>query len=179
HAYKLNLDGNKLDLKLRMQAYQVKLEEGTKYVMTADAGDEIFDPLLVVLDGAGNILAYDDDSGGKLNSKLFFTPKRSGAYGIHVAGIRDTVGPYTLKISEAITNVVKLGFPAGKCDSQDLSKSDTAWEIEWEITNPENGMSKKNSSPSSVLAIRSARFMFKDKEGKFRWYTVLKNLEVG
>ncbi|MBI3410815.1 MAG: hypothetical protein HY040_20965 [Planctomycetes bacterium] len=81
--------------------------------------------------------------------------------------------------SAPVPNMVRLGFPAGRCDPNDLSKSDTAWEIQWDITNPDNGTSKKNSSPSSVLVIRSARFMFKDKEGKPRWYTVLKNLEVG
>lgn len=177
--YKLNLEGKNLKLKLRMKLYQVKLEEGTKYTMTVDAGDDTFDPVLVVLDDAGHILAYDDDSGGKLNSKLLFTPKKSGTFMIHVAGVGDTLGPYTLKIAETVTNVVRLGFPAGKCDSADLAKSDTAWEIEWDITNPDAGMSKKSSSPASVLAIRSARFMFKDKEGKVRWLTVLKNLEVG
>src|SRR5262249_35665079 len=129
--YQLNLEGKDLKLKLRMKPYLVKLAEGTKYTMTVDAGDETFDPLLVVLDEAGHILAYDDDSGGKLNSKLFFTPKNSGTFMIHVAGVGDTLGPYTLKIAESVTNVVRLGFPAGKCDSADLAKSDTAWEIEW------------------------------------------------
>jgi hypothetical protein len=76
-------------------------------------------------------------------------------------------------------NIVRQGFPAAKCDPSDLSKSDTAWEIEWDITNPDNGTDKKSSRPSSVLAIRSAKFMFKDHKGACRWLTVLKNLEVG
>src|SRR6516165_1862707 len=36
------------------------------------------------------------------------------------------------------TNVVRQGFPAAKADSSDLTKSDTAWEIEWELTHPLN-----------------------------------------
>jgi hypothetical protein len=79
-----------------------------------------------------------------------------------------------------VVNLVRQGFPAGKADPMNLDKSDTAWEIEWDITNPDNGAKdKKNTKPSSVLAIRSAKFMFKDSAGKVRWFTVLKNLEVG
>src|SRR5262245_13222525 len=78
-----------------------------------------------------------------------------------------------------VVNVVVQGFPAGKADPADLTKSDSAWEIEWDITSPDNGTGKKFASPSSVLAIRSAKYMFKDSTGKPRWVTVLKNLEVG
>jgi len=91
-------------------------------------------------------------------------------------------------------NVVRQGFPAGKVDPTDLTKSDTAWEIDWTITSPDNGYldpkAKKkdkdkgkfiirNKAPSSVLAIRSAKFMYKDRHGKARWVSVLKNLEMG
>jgi hypothetical protein len=76
-------------------------------------------------------------------------------------------------------NLVRQGFPAAKADRADLEKSDTAWEIDWTITNPDNGSPEKKTKPSSVLAIRSARFMFKDAAGKARWFTVLKNLEIG
>jgi hypothetical protein len=90
--------------------------------------------------------------------------------------------------------VVRQGFPAGKADATDLSKSDTAWEIEWTITSPDNGYFDpkaprkdkekgkiviRHKAPSSVLAIRSARFMYKDRHGKTRWVNVLKNLEMG
>jgi primary-amine oxidase len=75
-------------------------------------------------------------------------------------------------------NIVRQGFPAARCDPSDLTKSDTAWEIEWDITNPDNATGKR-TLPSSVLAIRSAKFMFKDQTGRARWLTVLQNLEVG
>lgn len=80
--------------------------------------------------------------------------------------------------SKPVVNLLRQGFPAGKADPADVTKSDTAWEIEWDITNPNNGF-KGSTTPSSVLAIRSAKFMFKDSTGKVRWLTVLKNLEVG
>jgi hypothetical protein len=76
-------------------------------------------------------------------------------------------------------NLVRQGFPAAKCDPDDLERSDTAWEIDWTITNPDNAPKKKNTKPSSVLAIRSAKFMFKNAAGKVCWFTVLKNLEIG
>ncbi|MCS7046812.1 MAG: hypothetical protein NZO58_10690, partial [Gemmataceae bacterium] len=74
----------------------------------------------------------------------------------------------------AVVNVVRQGFPARAADPNDLAKSDTAWEVEWTITSLD-----KLGPPSSVLAIRSAKFMFKDSAGRVRWFTVLKNLEVG
>ncbi len=75
-------------------------------------------------------------------------------------------------------NVVRQGFPARTASARDATKSDTAWEIEWEITNPTN---KPNSAsaPSSVLKIAVARFMYRDKNNKVRWITVLRNLELG
>lgn len=75
-------------------------------------------------------------------------------------------------------NVVKQGFPAATADATDLTRSDSAWEIEWDITNANNGAGVY-SSPSSVLAIRSAKFMYKDKMGRPRWITVVRNLEIG
>src|SRR5262245_58876984 len=108
HNYKVTLEGQDLDFDLRHKNYKVKLDGGKKYVMTVRAGDDEHDPLLVVLDSAGKIRVYDDDSGAddgkRLDSKLDFTPKDAGTFTIHVAGMRDTVGPYTLKIITAKGN---------------------------------------------------------------------------
>src|SRR5262249_20492515 len=60
-TYKVTLEGMDLELMLRHKSYKVKLDGGTKYKMTISAGDDEFDPLLVVFDDAGKILAYDDD----------------------------------------------------------------------------------------------------------------------
>ena len=75
-------------------------------------------------------------------------------------------------------NIVRQGFPARSFDENDMTSSDSGWEIEWEITQPTNG-SRSYNPPSSVLKIAAAKFMYKDKEGKPRWITVLRNLELG
>jgi hypothetical protein len=75
-------------------------------------------------------------------------------------------------------NVVRQGFPARAADPGDLSKSDTGWEVEWEITQPTNKPGSTRA-PSSVLKILWARFMYKDKAKKVRWITVLRNLDLG
>src|SRR5437763_1882560 len=72
-------------------------------------------------------------------------------------------------------NVVRQGFPAGKADPNDLTKSETAWEVEWELTHPTN---RPFYPPGSVLRIKSAKFMFKDREGKPKWVTVARMLEL-
>ena len=92
-----------------------------------------------------------------------------------VPGKKDDKKPEPAK---KIVNVLRQGFPAGKADPMDVTKSDSAWHIEWDITSPDNG-SGKSSKPSSVLAIRSAKYMFKDGQGNVRWFTVLKDLELG
>ena len=38
----------------------------------------------------------------------------------------------------AAPNIVRQGFPAAGSDPDDLTKSETAWEIEWELTHPTN-----------------------------------------
>lgn len=101
YDFKLNFDGMDIQLKLRAKRYLVKLDAGAKYTMTMNTKDTEFDPLLVVQDDAGKIHASDDDSGGDLNSKLEFTPAKGGTFTISAAGLRDTLGPYTLKIVAA------------------------------------------------------------------------------
>src|SRR5213593_2138875 len=63
-------------------------------------------------------------------------------------------------------HIVRQGFPAAKADPTDLTKSDTAWEIEWDLTNPDN---QPMMPPGTVLRIRSAKFMWKNKAGQPQW----------
>src|SRR5262249_25877246 len=72
-------------------------------------------------------------------------------------------------------HVVRLGFPVAKSDPSDLTKSDTAWEIEWELTKPDN---KPMMPPGTVFRIRSAKFMWKNKAGEPQWITVARMLEM-
>lgn len=75
----------------------------------------------------------------------------------------------------ALVNVVRQGFPAGLADPEDLTQSETAWEIEWDLTHPDN---RPLYPPGSVLRIRSARFMWKDRNGQPQWITVARMLEL-
>lgn len=72
-------------------------------------------------------------------------------------------------------NVVKQGFPAAGFDPNQPEKSDTAWEIEWELTHPEN---KTWFPPGSVLRIKSAKFMWKDRTGTPKWINVVRMMEI-
>src|SRR5262249_55285860 len=72
-------------------------------------------------------------------------------------------------------DVVRQGFPGATADPNDLTKSDTAWEVEWELTHPDN---RPRYPPGSVLRIRSAKFMWKDRAGKPQWVTVARMLEL-
>jgi len=72
-------------------------------------------------------------------------------------------------------NSVRQGFPAAQADPHDLTKSETAWEIEWDLTHP---MNRPFYPPGSTFRIRSAKYMWKDKYGKPQWVTVVRNLEL-
>jgi len=73
------------------------------------------------------------------------------------------------------SNVVRQGFPAAGYDPADVTKSETAWEVEWELTHPTN---KPYFPPGSVLRIKSAKFMWRDRTGKPQWVTVARMLEL-
>jgi hypothetical protein len=75
----------------------------------------------------------------------------------------------------AAGNVVRQGFPAAKADLNDLTKSDTAWEVEWELTHPQN---RPLYPPGSILRIRTAKFMWKDRSGNPQWVMVARMLEL-
>jgi Copper amine oxidase, enzyme domain len=72
-------------------------------------------------------------------------------------------------------NIVRQGFPAAQADPNNLAKSDTAWEIEWDMTNPTN---RPFYPPGCTLRIRSAKFMWKDRYGRPQWVTVARMLEL-
>lgn len=77
--------------------------------------------------------------------------------------------------SRSTPNVVRHGFPSATFDPENPTKSDTAWEVEWELSHPQN---RPMAPPGSVLRIRNAKFMWKDRTGKPHWITVVRMLEV-
>jgi hypothetical protein len=97
------------------------------------------------------------------------TPVRAGPRERQPGQPTDTAAP------PATGNVVRQGFPAAGADSEDLAKSETAWEVEWELTHPTN---KPSYPPGSVLRIKRAKFMWHDRTGKPQWVTVARMLEL-
>ncbi len=78
--------------------HRVSLTAGQRVRISADS--EAFDTLLHVLrSGETGSLAENDDAGGGLNSRLSFTPDRSGDYVLRVLGFaQDARGAYTLAL---------------------------------------------------------------------------------
>lgn len=62
--------------------YAVQLTAGQRYQfsMTGTSPTNPIDPYLEMMDASGNQLTFNDDSGGSLNSTLFFTPETDGTY---------------------------------------------------------------------------------------------------
>src|SRR5262245_20004912 len=93
--FSIDFGGKSIDLKMQAKVYSVKLEAGRKYTITMDTDVDDFDPFLVVHDPKGNVVAFDDDSGGNLNAKLNYYPAKDGTYKVYAAALRGT-GTYTL-----------------------------------------------------------------------------------
>jgi hypothetical protein len=81
------------------KVHQVKLAAGKKYQIDLVKNDGDIDPLLVVQDKTGKTLAYDDDGGGSLNSRLTFPSPRDDTFKIYAAALSGE-GAYTLTVRE-------------------------------------------------------------------------------
>lgn len=85
--------------------FAVTLNAGWQYtfdIKSAGAAG-LDDPYLVLLDAAGQALAYDDDTGFQLNSQLTFSPAVSGTYYIAASDFDTGTGDYT--VSAYLRNV--------------------------------------------------------------------------
>lgn len=80
--------------------YRVELEAGAHYVIEVKAeGDHpLGDPYLTLLDGNGERVTSDDDSGPNLDARLRFTPSQSGTYFIQASGLGGATGSYKVSI---------------------------------------------------------------------------------
>jgi thiol-disulfide isomerase/thioredoxin len=79
------------------QSHVVTMKAGKVY--TIDMVSTEFDSYLRLLDGKGNQLAEDDDSGGNLNARIIFTCPQDGQYKIVCTSFGATAGgSYTLTV---------------------------------------------------------------------------------
>lgn len=86
----------------RFKEHKIALKAGVTYVIEmTSANGMTFDPYLRLQDDAGKTLAFDDDGAGDLNSRIIFTPTKSGQYRIlAMPFVPDQLGAYTLTVSE-------------------------------------------------------------------------------
>jgi len=80
----------------RSKFFEVKMEPGQRYQI--DLVSDKFDAFLRVEDATGRQIAFDDDSGGGLNSRLVFTPPAAGVYRVYAAALDANLGPFVLLI---------------------------------------------------------------------------------
>jgi serine protease Do len=80
------------------KTYTLKLKKDKAYIIDLVSKD--FDAFLRVLDKNGKELAEDDDSGGDLNARIFFTPDADDEYKIVTATLNGEVGKFTFKVRE-------------------------------------------------------------------------------
>lgn len=89
--------------------YAVELTAGQRYEFAMDAvpGNAVIDPYLELMDANGNQLTFNDDAGGTLNSRFYYTPETSGTYYVNAHTYLGTgtsnprTGDYTLSVNTA------------------------------------------------------------------------------
>lgn len=92
----------------RHKLYVVRLEANRTYQIDLTSND--FDAFLYLIDDTGQVVAWDDDSGGGINNldaRIIHTPVRSGAFHIeatHFSDVRDpninAFGDFTLNVRQ-------------------------------------------------------------------------------
>jgi Ca2+-binding RTX toxin-like protein len=85
---------------------QVTLQAGVAYTFTANTFDPVTgsaDPSLTLLDGNGNRVGFDDDSGVGFNSFLTVTPGTAGMFFVAVTSIARSPADYVVTVSNFST----------------------------------------------------------------------------
>jgi len=97
-------------VELPAKVYKVKLEAG-KYQI--DITSDAIDPVLVIQDKTGKQLAFDDDGGEGLNSRLQFQAAKDDVYTIVAASLKGA-GDYTLTVKQTGVGAGEPGLVGGK-----------------------------------------------------------------
>lgn len=94
-------------VELPAKSHDVQLIGGRKYRI--DMFSKEIDSVIVLKTKDGKQLGLDDDSGGDLNSRLFFTPPNDDVYRIYSATLQGA-GKYSLRVrDDTVRNVLKVG----------------------------------------------------------------------
>lgn len=83
-------------------------EEGQQLIITLNSN--AFDPLLIVNDANGRLVAEDDDGGNGLNARLTLVVPETGEYEIIVTSFRDNArGPFRLSVTLITLPTIAIG----------------------------------------------------------------------
>ncbi len=91
---------SRIDLAGDLDNYRVELEAGAHYLIEVvrNGDDALGDPYLSILNGEGQSVTTDDDSGDGRNARLRFTPEAAGTYFIQASGLGGSTGGYQVRI---------------------------------------------------------------------------------
>lgn len=84
--------------------YRLRVSQGQRYVISLDATpgeneERGLDPTLALYDGAGQQLAFNDDAGGTLNSRITYVPQADGELFVEARAFADgSAGAYALRV---------------------------------------------------------------------------------
>jgi hypothetical protein len=83
------------------KAFAVQMKARQMYVITMKTTVKDMDPLLFLEGAGGKIVARDDDSGGNVNARIFFLPRRGGEHKIIATSGTKVYGDFTLTVQVA------------------------------------------------------------------------------
>jgi hypothetical protein len=91
----------KLSDAVKTIVYKIRLEKDKEYVIDMTSTNAKVDPLLILKDAKGKVLAEDDDGGGFPNARIQFTAPATELYFIHATSFMQAAdGEYALKVRE-------------------------------------------------------------------------------
>lgn len=79
-----------------------RIEVGAGQQVTVTLNSSAIDPYLLVVDPTGEVVVYDDDSGGGFNAQASFTAAASGVYTIVATGYDQRLGEYEMHVYEGL-----------------------------------------------------------------------------
>src|SRR5262245_21912583 len=102
-------------VELPAKTFQIKLTSGAKYRIDLIGHD--LDPVLAIQDGTGKQIAFDDDGGDGLNSRLDFVAPADATYKFICASLKGT-GNITLTVKQ--TAAGKTGTGGGAASGKEV-----------------------------------------------------------
>lgn len=111
--------------------FKMSLDAGQEYIISMEGNatyaGNLEDPVIEGIYDENGVLidnTTDDDGGFSVNALVHFTPEESGDYYIEASAFQDTTGSYTVKVNQALEDVIKSSI-----SGVDVSQFNTAEEI--------------------------------------------------